>query len=412
MSAASTTMSVRPRRPASVRAVWTAPAARIDGIGSRSTDKRRVADDEDLDARFRGRRPRPGPARRARRPARRAPAAAGQVASSVRTRAPRSRSASRSPARSATIGPLQPERPRSARRAAEQRRPATQLDPQVHDDPLALRVDGRVGDLRERLAQVVGDRPVEAAATGRRRVVAHAPQRLVRLERHRLDVEPGSLGVEARQVAAGVVERRSVLDRERGGVGRVLVERSWLVVDRQVAQHPGLGVGVLEDRPPARLDQQQLARPEAAAADRLGRREGHGAGLRRHGDEPVAVHREGRRSQAVAVDQRADAPSVAEHDGGRPVPWREHPGRPATQRRDVRVRRATQGERLRDRGEQGRREVPAGRRQQLQPLVERQRIGAVRREQRAGGESARRRSAERRGRERDRGPARDCRGPC
>ena len=28
--------SVRPRRPASVRAVWTAPAARIDGTGSRS----------------------------------------------------------------------------------------------------------------------------------------------------------------------------------------------------------------------------------------------------------------------------------------------------------------------------------------------------------------------------------------
>ena len=32
-------MSVRPRRPASVSAVWTAPAARIDGIGSRSIDE-------------------------------------------------------------------------------------------------------------------------------------------------------------------------------------------------------------------------------------------------------------------------------------------------------------------------------------------------------------------------------------
>ena len=35
-TAASITTSARPRRPASVRAEWTAPAARIDGTGRRS----------------------------------------------------------------------------------------------------------------------------------------------------------------------------------------------------------------------------------------------------------------------------------------------------------------------------------------------------------------------------------------
>ena len=40
-SAASTTRSVRPRRPASVSAVWTAPAPRIDGTGRRSNEKPR-----------------------------------------------------------------------------------------------------------------------------------------------------------------------------------------------------------------------------------------------------------------------------------------------------------------------------------------------------------------------------------
>ena len=46
---------------------------------------------------------------------------------------------------------------------------------------------------------------------------------------------------------------------------------------------------------------------------------------------------------------------------------------------------ASQGEGLGDGREECRREVPAGRSQELQPLVERQRVGPVRREQRPGG---------------------------
>ena len=169
--------------------------------------------------------------------------------------------------------PLEPERPRAARRTAEQRRPAAELDPEVHDDPLALRIDRRVRDLGERLAEVVGDRPVEPAATGGRRVVAHAPQRLVALERHRLDVEPGALGVEAGEVAQAMIgarARASAAGRHRD-VRSVVEGRPRRVVDRQPAQDPGLRLGVLEDRPAARLDEEQLARPEPAATDRLGR---------------------------------------------------------------------------------------------------------------------------------------------
>ena len=177
----------------------------------------------------------------------------------------------------------------------------------------------------------------------------------------------------------------TVLHGARRRLGRVLVEGPGLVVDREVAEGPGLRVGVLEDRPPAGLHQQQLARPESPAADGLGRGERHGAGLRRHGHQPVAVHREGRRTKAVAVDERPDALAVAEDDRGRAVPRRQHPGGPATQGGDMGVGRTSEGERLGDRRQQGRRETPAGRGQQLQALVERQRIGAVRREQRSRG---------------------------
>ena len=82
----------------------------------------------------------------------------------------------------------------------EQRRPATEFHPEVHDDPLAFRIYRRIGDLRERLAEVVGDGPVEPGAAGRRGVVAHAPERLVGFERHGLDVETGAFGIEAREV--------------------------------------------------------------------------------------------------------------------------------------------------------------------------------------------------------------------
>ena len=251
MSAALTARSVRPRRPASVSAVWTAPAARIDGTGSRSSDQAASLTGRASSA------PRPA---RPRRPRRQTVEGRVQPAGPGRRR-PRSRRASRtrsgarsapsSPSRSTTIGRARRTRPRAARRPAEERRPPAELDPQVHHDPLALGVDGGVRDLGERLAQVVGDRPVEPAAARRRRVVAHAPERLVALERHRLDVEPARARRRARRDSAGrgrsaVVPRAAAPrpDLPSGPRGPAAAA-SWIGSARQ---GPGLRLGVLEDR--------------------------------------------------------------------------------------------------------------------------------------------------------------------
>ena len=56
---------------------------------------------------------------------------------------------------------------------------------QGHDDALAERVDGRVGDLRELLLEVVVDGGAEARQTGQGCVVAHGAQCLLPLGRHR-----------------------------------------------------------------------------------------------------------------------------------------------------------------------------------------------------------------------------------
>ena len=297
------------------------------------------------------------------------------------------------------------------REPAEQCRAAAQLDPQVHHDAFAFGVDGGVGDLGECLTQVVGDRPVEAAAAGRRRVVAHAPQRLVAFERHRLDVEPCAFGIEAGEVAQDVVGRwrRGSADHR---CDPVLVHRAGGVVDRERAERPGLRLGVLEDRPSAGFDQQQLARTEATTPDGLGSGERHGAGLGRDRHEPVIRHREGRRPEPVPIDQRPDPLAVREDDRGGPIPRREEAGRAAAQRGDVRVRGATEPECLGDRRQQGGGQGPAGRGQELERLVERERIGAVGGQERAGGEEGPGDLGGRGVRRSVRGPARGCHGPC
>ncbi len=113
------------------------------------------------------------------RPSPSAPSAAGHVASDIANPPAASRERADKPTEVRDDRALEPQRARPARRPTQQCRPSTELDPQVHHDPLALRVDRRVRDLRERLAQVVGDRPIESPSTRGRRVVAHAPQRLV-----------------------------------------------------------------------------------------------------------------------------------------------------------------------------------------------------------------------------------------
>ena len=123
-------------------------------------------------------------------------------------------------------------------------------------------------------------------------------------------------------------------------------------------------------------------------------------------------HREGRRPEPVAIDQRADPLSVREDDRGRAVPRCEEAGGPAAQRGDVRVRRATQPESLGDRGQQGGGQGPAGRGEEFECLVERERIGAVGGQERPGGQQ-RRGDLGGGGVSRIcRGPARGCHGPC
>ena len=312
------------------------------------------------------------------------PSAGSQVASSVRTVAPPLAHRTRAgPSRSTTIGRWRRSVRGAARRPTEQRRAPAELDPQVHDDPLALGVDRRVRDLREGLAEVVGDRPVEAAATGRRRVVAHAPQRLVALERHRLDVEPGALGVEAGEVAQDVVgrrRRRRATGRRRRRAIRSSYDRSGGVVDRAARGAP---------RPWPRRPRGSPAGPARPGAARPGpSRPRRTVSAALNGTAPASEATATSRSRVTAKAAGRSPLRSTSAPTRRPsaktiAAGPSHGARkPAVRRRSVATcgcgaRRSA--ERLGDRGQQGGGQGPAGRRQEFERLVERERVGAVRR---------------------------------
>ena len=167
--------------------------------------------------------------------------------------------------------------------------------------------------------------------------------------------------------------------------GRVRVGGARRVVDRQPPEQMGLCLG-LEDEPTPRFDQEQLARSEPATADRPFGRERDRARLARDCNEPIVRDREGSGPEPVAIGDRPDPPAVTEDDGRWAVPGGEEAGRPTTERRDMRMRRSPQRERLGHRREQGRTEVPAGRDQELEHLVERLGVRAVGRHERTRAE--------------------------
>ena len=193
-----------------------------------------------------------------------------------------------------------------------------------HDHLLADRVDGRVGDLRETLLEVVVEHPRLVGERRERCVVAHRPQRIAAFAHQVEEHELHGLG--------GVAERLHPLDQ------RLLVQapdgrctrRTEIGQIEALAREPlavgalpgplGLDLVVGHHAPGLEVDQEQPAGPEPSLLHHPLGRDRHHPDLRGHDAAAVVGDVVPARPQPVTVQDRADAGAVGEGDGGRAVP--------------------------------------------------------------------------------------------
>ena len=192
-SSATTTSAVRPQRR-SASAWWTAPSASSDGTGARSgtavavddrvpapsSTARSALGDQAVDGGAQAL----GPVGDGERGVEGTTGHGGGVSSSAGVDARRVHEERGQREQLGRLG-----------RLGEQRLAGAEQGAQAHDQPLAQRVDGRVGDLGEALAQVVAAGRARGRQVGQGRVVAHREGGLVALgmavRAHHRQVPPG-----------------------------------------------------------------------------------------------------------------------------------------------------------------------------------------------------------------------------
>ena len=197
---------------------------------------------------------------------------------------------------------------------------------QRHDQFLADRVNRRIGHLREQLLEIGVQGLVLARQNRQGRIGAHRSRRLLAVLDHRLDDD---LDVFLR-ITEGLL---TVEQRSRGGFGLFFRRRDGVELDADLLDPLAVGLGrgqrilelpVVDDASLVHVDQEHLARLEAPLLDDLllGNRQNPGLGC--HDHEIVIGDQVARRTQAVAVERRADLTAVGEGDRGGAVPRLHH----------------------------------------------------------------------------------------
>ncbi len=196
------------------------------------------------------------------------------------------------------------------------------------DHPLAQGVNRRVRDLGKELMEVVKKRPGVPGKAGQGHVLAHGGQGLVARPGHGDD---GLLHVVEEKAVAGQTlgQGQAVVGVGGSLAGGQHVGREHLGI-QPVAEGLLVGVGVLDlvvpdDAALGWVDQQHLARAQAAGLPDAVGLHGEGAGLAGQDQPVVAGHVVAHGAQAVAVERGAHDLAVREGDGSRAVPaLREH----------------------------------------------------------------------------------------
>ena len=254
---------------------------------------------------------------------------------------------------------------------------------QRHHQLLTNRVDRRVGDLGEQLAEVLVQRLVLLGQHRQRRVVAHRADRLLAVVRHRQQLELEIL----QRVAERALALHQLLARGRfDAADRQVVQPDADVFDPLLVR-PRVGqlvldLAVVDDATGLHVDQQHAAglQPPLFHDARLGHGEHAGLGSEDH--QVVVGDQVTRRTQAVAVQRGADLATVGEGDRGRAVPRFHHRRVVFVERAAVVVHQRVTFPRLGNHHHHRVRQRVAGHGQQFEAVVERGGVGLARVDQR------------------------------
>ena len=241
-----------------------------------------------------------------------------------------------------------------------------------HHQFLTYRVDGRIGDLRKLLTEIVEQQLRTLAQYGERRVVAHGSHRLLSICTHRYDgafdvffseAESAQLRIVVGYGVGYLATALEVLQLNASGrkplAVRMLV--SQLVLYLAVVIYPAfLGV-----------DKQNLAWLETSLADHIRRFEVHHAYLACHHHHAALGYRVARRAQTVAVEHTACVPAVREHKRCRSVPWFHQDGVILVESLEVFRYRILVVERFGHKDSHGLRQTHAAHYKELEHVVER-----------------------------------------
>ncbi len=246
----------------------------------------------------------------------------------------------------------------------------------------ANRIDRRIRHLREQLLEVVVKRLRLVRQHRERSVGAHRADRLLPVGRHRREDHLEILDrVAERLLLLEQLVVFEVVDRRRAARFGERLERDQAAVDpfaiRLPRRHRLLDLFVLHDSPKRRVDEKHLARLQPPLVRDVLRRDVEHSRLRRHHDQPVLRHRVARRTQAVAIEHRADPDSVGERDRRGPVPRLHHARMKVIEGALGVAHLRVVLPRFRDHHHHGMRQRATGANQQLETVVESRGVAAV-----------------------------------
>ena len=200
----------------------------------------------------------------------------------------------------------------------------TEADFQRHHDGFTQRVDRRVGDLRELLAEIVVRRAHALGQHGHRRIVAHRAHGFVALFAKRTQdlialLERDLIHLHVLLELIDVVESRTVIVVFHGRLNAQGILAQPLLVRMTGFQAVVDRIGV-EDLPGFSVHGEDLPRTDTALGDHVFWLVVPDADFRSNGDETVGGGDPARRAQTVTVKQAHRVATIGHDHAGRAVP--------------------------------------------------------------------------------------------